>query len=1734
MSNQVEYGIRINVNGNRAAADAINQVSQANERLTGAANRVADALQGAQQSQAANTSAMDDAASASRTAAGAIGQLAEVEQRLSQAAREAAQAQSQQTGSSAGLQAAQERLTSTIGGQRAALDQVSQAQARQRREVSGLQGAQTTLGSTLAAQGSQLAGIAGGHQAVQQSLRGTNQATQQLGMSQAQLNNAMRQVPAQLTDIVTSLQGGQSPLTVFLQQGGQLRDSFGSAGAAARALGETIRGLYRPWMLAAAAAAALTLAYHAGEAEAQGYARALALTNNVAGATVSQMADVADQIGKVAGSQREAAMAITELAATAQVSMANLREFGTVAVEAQRVLGRSVADTAEEFASLGKSPLSALDKIDEKYHFITASTYEQVKALQDQGRMTEAAQVAQEAYAKGVLEQRQKVLDSLTDWERGWLRIKKAASGAVDAAIDFAMGREEGNQQKIGTLLEERGRLEERMARARRQNLSREIDSVQAMLDLNQRQIDGVRARAQAESDAAAKRKQEAERDAARKKWSADEDKYLTKAQQRDRALTKTQNEGDAAGIPQEQINQRLAAIRKQYAETNNLGIQAVEAQRALEKEQTAQSLAELESRHKRQLVTEAQFITQKRDLQLQDLQREIESVNKRGKIAGGSGDVQERAKYLAQVKVLEEERRAIIQSADNQLAESAYATAQALKEQANAWASNSAAERAALQDEVSLMGVSGEARRIANEQLKVDVELRQFLANLQKQGKTLSAAEVEGIKRQAEARKADIAAIMGQRQALAAAEELRQQNRRFAAESIADERTRAAALLEIEASVWRERIALAQEGTEAQRALKEQFDIWYANQAAKPRLDAERKLWGSIEQTAHDTFISIFDSGKSAFDRLRDTLKNGLLELLYQMTVKQWIFNIGASISGGSAIGSVAQAAGASGGSGLSSIVGMVSAAKNAYSAITTGFAGLGDAVASGVQSVMSSAGYYPSAASGLSTASGQAVTPFAQAAGTAASYLGGAAVGVYGGRLISGGYSALGGSGNTSVNVGTAIGALLGGPVGAALGGFLGGAVNRLFGRKAKEITSTTINGNFGADGGFSGTLDSAWVKKGGLFRSTKRGVDTPAIDAETAKLYTQGYDAIKASSIEFATVLGINADAIKTRTQSMSIALGKDDEANKKAVADFFIGVGNNIAVELLPSLKDFQKEGELASSTLQRLAVDYATIDTVLTSIGMRFGSVGVASLAARERLLELSGGVEAFARNAGFFQQNFLSEAERNAPVLAMVTEKMSELGYAGVVTRDQFKSLVLGLDLTNDKGVKTYAELMKIAEAFAQVYPAANDAAAAVDKLKEELQQQKEQASRLLGDVDQAFNVLQAAVGREKALIQDRIAIQQESISKHKALSSALRSALESATAPGQALESRQEAQAQIKAALAIAKAGGPLPDADKLRNALSVVGQDASALYATQKDYLRDYYRTQGDIAALADATDATLTIEERSLKALEDESKKLDSMLQAAQQQIDALKGIDTSVLSVAQALTALGQAVQGAMANPVVNATSGIAAAYQASLGRAPDAAGLKYWQEQAESGTSVTDIASAIANSPEAKLKKLYKSTLGREADAAGLQFWLKAASSGMSYADIEKELANSSEGKAKRIPAFVNGGSHDGGIRMVGEDSVELEATGPSRIHSTRSLIDALRNPPEANAALVAEVTALRGEVARLREAAERSANSNERSEGHVEQLAGQFDNVTEGGNAFRAEVINIVQVKETA
>lgn len=287
----------------------------------------------------------------------------------------------------------------------------------------------------------------------------TAQGMNSAGMSAKAMQNNLRMLPAQFTDIAVSLQGGQAPLTVLLQQGGQIKDMFGGIGPAAQAMGGYILGLVNPFTVAAAAAGALALAYYKGSEQTDAMRNSLILTGNFSKASEAQLLSLAESADEVTGTFGQAAGALAQLTAAGANTAGNLKLITTTAVEMQRVTGKAVEDTVAEFIKLGKDPVAGIVELDEKYRFLTAAVYAQIKALSDQGNAVAAADLAERTYAEAMGQRTSKIRDNLGVIERGWLNIKDATNEVLDAfaSIGRKSAENEGKtitqlQQKIAFL----------------------------------------------------------------------------------------------------------------------------------------------------------------------------------------------------------------------------------------------------------------------------------------------------------------------------------------------------------------------------------------------------------------------------------------------------------------------------------------------------------------------------------------------------------------------------------------------------------------------------------------------------------------------------------------------------------------------------------------------------------------------------------------------------------------------------------------------------------------------------------------------------------------------------------------------------------------------------------------------------------------------------------------------------------------------------------------------------------------------------------------------------------------------------------------------------------------------------------------------------------------------------------------------------------------------------------
>ena len=270
------------------------------------------------------------------------------------------------------------------------------------------------------------------------------------GQTAKQYAANLRGVPAQFTDIAVSLQAGQNPLTVFLQQGGQLKDMFGGVVPAAKALGGYVLGLVNPFTVAAAAAAVLTLAYKQGSDEATAYNTSLAMTGNTAGTTSGQLSTLAQQIALSNGTVGKAAAVLAQLAGSTRIPVEAFEGIAAAAVRFESATGQAAEETVKNFEKIAKDPAAEILKLNESMNFLTATTYEQIKALQEQGKTQEAAALANDTYEQGLNRTSDSVKKNLGYLEISWNAVKSAAKDAWDAALN--VGREDTLDQQIASL----------------------------------------------------------------------------------------------------------------------------------------------------------------------------------------------------------------------------------------------------------------------------------------------------------------------------------------------------------------------------------------------------------------------------------------------------------------------------------------------------------------------------------------------------------------------------------------------------------------------------------------------------------------------------------------------------------------------------------------------------------------------------------------------------------------------------------------------------------------------------------------------------------------------------------------------------------------------------------------------------------------------------------------------------------------------------------------------------------------------------------------------------------------------------------------------------------------------------------------------------------------------------------------------------------------------------------
>jgi len=847
------------------------------------------------------------------------------------------------------------------------------------------------------------------------------------------------------------------------------------------------------------------------------------------------------------------------------------------------------------------------------------------------------------------------------------------------------------------------------------------------------------------------------------------------------------------------------------------------------------------------------------------------------------------------------------------------------------------------------------------------------------------------------------------------------------------------------------------------------------------------------VDAAFADAWRNIGDGFAGFRDSLTNAFKQMLAELAHIAITRPIVMQIGAALGIGGGAGQAVSMLGGTAGSGGLDAFGLL---KNGYSIANSGFGqavaagwNSGQGLVGGLQGAATSGWQYGSSALGSmfgggATGGGAAIADYTGAQfgnwvgtqnaaattwGGAATGLGSIAGGLSGAYMgyqrsgvkgaVAGGLGGWGGGTLGTMAGAAAASALSGTAMGAALGSVLpgigtviGAALGAAFGSKLFGGAWETKDAGLAfsvTDGDFLGQQYEYQKKKGGLFSSNKKRTRFSALDDETAARFQSVYDATEDTvaglfeslsySVEEASLAGLQLARTKISTK------GKTEEQIQEAIAEWFGSAANAMTAELN---KVFATGLDLDLEGMQAFVGNLQGVNALFEQLNYELYESTVAGGRMAEQLSAVAGGFDVLAANVSTYYDAYYTAAEKTANVVESITQAFEEAEVTLAGNRAEYRAMVDNIDRTTEAGREMFATLMALSGQAATYY----------DILE----------AQLLGAANSAYASLQRSIAAQQREIQQQASSATASINALTGISNALDAALKRlrGTSDDTVRMLRAQAVMTLNSALVTSRAGGSLADYAGLQDALDVASNMDTSLYRSLEDFEREQGRTANLIAELEKVNGKQLSAEEQMLEQYDKQLAGLDQQLAFAQAQLDALNGIDNSIMGVAAAIAAMNASVVAALqglpngaaqANTPQNNRSIIDTIYQSVLGRGTqgDEAGAAFWANALQSGTATyQDIAASIA-----------KGALGNSAESAATK---KSA---------EEYL------KGLGIPGFASGGLFGGGLRIVGEKGPELEVTGPSRIYNASQTAAML-----GGAGSTEELRALRSEVAGLRSA----------------------------------------------
>ena len=1180
-----------------------------------------------------------------------------------------------------------------------------------------------------------------------------NKAHGRGAISAGQHAMAMRQLPMQITDVVTSLASGMPVWMVAVQQGGQIKDSFGGAGNALKALA----GLVTPATVAfgalAVGAGLLATAYYQGSQEADNYRKTILMTGGIAGVTVSQMGDMAKAIGDVTGGQHAASAALVEMAGSGKIAGENLQGFTQVAMDLEKYVGQPIKTTAQHMASMGDEPVKASIKLNEQYHYLTDTIYLQIKALEEQGRKEEAAALAQSTYSTAMAARAGEMKGSLGTLERAWHGLGNMANWAWNAMLN--VGRAASLSDIRDNITQTTKDLNDLIAadlaattgggayvnaggRARAAQITR-LQNRLGELNAKAGPLEAEDAQAQIKADTQALEEQKT---AARLRLEVQDKAMMSRAELRKKEIEQLKEDRKTVVMSEEEFNKRLANINEKYKDPKKpKGSGGISV--------TDSDLAGMRSQ------LEAAKLYQQQLQQMGASATTLNAAEKKSLEIGQQLKLATDEKTIARLKEKQgiADQLAVITRSNEGLAKS-YKAHQDLID-ATGKDADSIIQRAKEQETANT--VFGKGRTAIEEMTLATLEHQLAEADSSDSFDPAFVASLER-KTAAQRRFVDSLKDADYNTVNAHTNELLR-NAQELASTYSDELGLARATgLEREQIVARRQVELkyAKELAKIEagslKGLEKEEQLEKVRQAraiestaavAKATEQHMAKSADEINRSLTDALLRGFESGKDFAKNFADTVKN----MFNTMVLRPIISAVMAPVSG--AINGVVQGVIGSGGSGGSSIMGMASNASSIYSLASGnstlgtvgGWLGLGGGTAA-------------AATGGLGLSAG--ATGLGLTAGTA----GATGLGLTAG---SAGVSAIGAGLGTSAAVTGGAGAAGAGAAGAGISGALAAVPG--WGWAALAVLAVLGSGAFstrGANhsGGVYSSAGQSWNDSASLLMGndkgnalgdfTQRGNAEMGAGVQKAVTGLIGvYDQLAGvigTDRKIDVVAGFAANGkhkdedsygyykILDKVSGEVIAdyrnreLGKDEAAWQKYVTDMGAGIVKQLRGADIPKWIDDTLAALGDSPTLESIAQAVQQISAAQVAFkqfGLAMPAFSQQTDAALTSLMGLAGGRDALVTQLSGFYGNYFSEAEKTTVATQMVTDELAKLGYAMPTSRDQFKDWVNTAIASGEAGTTSAAGLLKLEGAVAGLLPAAEAAVSGISKTMEGLLSQR-------------------------------------------------------------------------------------------------------------------------------------------------------------------------------------------------------------------------------------------------------------------------------------------------------------------------------------------------------------------------------------------------------------------------